>query len=168
MDYEKIGDTLIDQQAVLQKRYKIHFSKYQSTVKLLGYLSKMKNYEKEYIRVKDKLFIMRKEILVEFTNIITDDDKKYLLINPCLCKEFKQGINSFEQLKNYMIYNYRRKLYLTLDADNTINKIKEVLDEIVKQDNYFDIYNETIGSLLETNVSFMNLMKKKFSDYIYF
>jgi hypothetical protein len=169
MEFEKIGDTLIDQNFVLNKKYSMELHKYQNTIKFLGYLSKIKHYELEYCKVKTQLSIMRKHILTEYHSILTEDNKKYLFLNPCLCKEFRQGENSFDQLKNYMIYHYRRKLYIALDSDDNMEgKVKTILDEIVKQDNYFDIYTETIGSFLDTNEYFNNIMRKKFAEYIYF
>lgn len=168
MDFQKIGDTLIDIKVVNSKKTALEVLKYKDTVKLLGYLSKMKNYEREHDRVKNKLYSLRKQILREYDSSITQDDKKYLLINPILCKEYNQGVNSFQQLKNYMIYQYRRQLYLILETESFNSKLKSLLDSIIKQDTYFDIYNETIGSFMEQNEVFLKIIKKKYSEYIYF
>ncbi len=170
---ETIGDTLIDVEAVQRNQARIMNDSYESYVRavtLLGYFSQLQDYHHEYTRLLDRVSTHRKEFIDQYKQkLLSDSTKlKQVLIPPSTSVWFKQGVNKYKKVKNYSIYYYRRKLYITLEEPSiNISVLKKIIDTIISLDKYYDIYEETIGFFMQTSARFEEIMRHHFSDCIH-
>lgn len=172
--YDKIGDTLIDHQAVKANRTRFMeeaYDTYKNANILLGYFSQLRDYKIEYDKLSDKLVSYRKDLLSRYKDLLIDQHDtifKQILISPSNTDWYLQGIHKFVKVKNYSIYYYRRKLYLALEDESIdLKQLKKNIDMIDILDRYYDIYDETIIHLMRTSSRFETTMRKHFSEYIH-
>lgn len=172
--YDKIGDTLIDTDAVVASRTRFMreaYDTYKNANILLGYFSQLRDYKIEYDKLASKLVAYRKDLLVRYGDLLVDQHAhmfKELLISVTNTDWFLQGTHKFAKVKDYSVYYYRRKLYLTLEEETIdLKQLKKYIDMIDILDRYYDIYDETIVHLMRTSSRFETTMRKHFSDYIH-
>lgn len=168
-----IGDTLIDVEQVKQSKLRFFIEAYDSYKRansLLGYFSEIKDcrpeYERLYITVNDH----RRTILLRYKDVMVSERPfifKKILVLPTYTKWYNEGISKYKKVRNYSVYYYRRKLYIELEEDAELLRIKKILDAIIALDKYYDIYNETVEYMMNTSLKFDEIMRMHFSDCIY-
>ncbi len=164
-------DGLIDQPAVDASRHKFMESaieSYQQASVLLGYFSQLKDFDEELEKLNNKLTKHRTKILSSYIDILPQDYIKSLSVPSKQTKLFQKGIHKYHKVKNYILYDYRRKLYNELEYEDVrIDKIKMLVDTIVRLDKHYDIYEELIVDMQKKNKKFNNIMCKHMTEYIY-
>ena len=170
----EICDNLIDYNYIQQTRIQHLNDSYESYKRanmLLGYFSQLRDYAVEYECLTLKVFEQRKEVLVQYKDLLTDtynDIFKQLLISPTKTESYKQGINKYNKVKNYSTYYYRRKMYIQLENDTIdMGELTKILQTIITLDKYYDIYEETINFFMKTSDRFEQILKKHFPDFIH-
>lgn len=173
-DLNSIGDTLIDTEAVLRYKERTMHESYESysrAVALLGYFSQLHDYRSEYDRLMQKVILHRKEFIDKYKLVLINEHStklKQMLIPPTKTDWYNQGINKYNKVKNYSMYYYRRKLYITLEEPAVdVPALKHILDTIISLDKYYDIYEDTIGYFMQISSRFEELMRSQFSDRIH-
>lgn len=164
-------DKLIDKPAVDASRHKFMetaIDSYQQASTLLGFFSQLKDFNEELERLNDKLTKHRTKILSTYIDILPQEYIKSLSVPSKQTKLFQKGIHKYHKVKNYILYDYKRKLYKEFEYDNPrIDKIKILVDTIVRLDKYYDIYDELIVDLQKKSKQFDDIMHKHMSEYIY-
>lgn len=164
-------DHLIDKSVVNESRHKFMqtaVESYEQASILLGYFSKLKDFEEELARLDAKLTKHRINILSLYIDILPQDTIKSLSVPSKQTKLYQIGTRKYHKTKNYIVFDYRRKLYAELDYDiKRIDKIKLLVSAIVQLDKHYDIYDELIVALQKNSKPFQDIMCKHLSEYIY-
>lgn len=164
-------DTLLNNSKVNESRAKFmqdDINSYEQASVLLGYFSQLKDFEYELQILSDKLIRHRTRILSSYIDILPQEYIKSLSIPSNKTKLYQKGIHKYFKVKNYIIYDYKGKLYSELSRENkNIDRIKILVATIVRLDKHYDIYEELIGNLQKNNKAFSDIMKKYMSEYIY-
>ncbi len=174
-ELNNICDNLVDIRAVAKTRNDHMLESYESykkAVALLGYFSQLNDYNNEYDELSTKIFYHRKDLLVRYKDILTNEHSdifKQLLLAPKNTDSYRQGVNKYKKVKNYTTYYYRRKIYIALE-DETMNlkQMKKIIETIVILDKYYDIYEETVSYFMKTSDRFEKIMRNHFSEHIHF
>lgn len=167
----KIADTLIDinQVKIMRTRQMNHLIEiYGQSVRFLGYCSQISNYASNNETMISKLMLYRREILLRYKDLFRDVDAKILkslLVPPMKTKWYIQGIEQYKQMKEYCIMRYTNKIHQALKSGDEKN-ICKVIDSIIELDNYYDIYEKTIGVYINGDKMFADIMNKKYMSYI--
>ncbi len=164
-------DNLINKSVVRQSRNNFMLSailSYKQASILLGYFSKLKDFDLELERLNIKLTTHRTKILSLYIDILPANEIKSLTVPSKQTKMYQKGIHKYHKVRNYIMYSYRKKLYDELDYDTKcIEKIRMIVDTIVQLDKHYDIYEELIVELQKNNEPFKDIMQKHLSEYIY-
>jgi hypothetical protein len=164
-------DKLINYSEVAATRYKFmqeSMKSYEQAASLLGYFSQLNQFEEELKRLNDKLTIHRKKILSSYIDILSQANIKLLSIPSNKTKLYQIGVHKYYKVKNFILYDYKRKLYHELEQENKhIEKIRMIVDTVVRLDKHYDIYEELIGDMRKKNKTFSEIMRKHMSEYIY-
>lgn len=174
MNLNEIGDTLINPVVVHQTRIKqLHSSmeSYKKANVLLGYFSQLRDYAIEYESLTTKLMLHRKEILSRYKDILVTSHNniyKKLLIPPLNNDWYTHGIQKYKKVKSYSIFYYRQKISDAIQMNDTNDAtLRRIIDTIITLDRYYDIYDDTIGFYMDTNIKFDQIMKQTFPDRIH-
>lgn len=164
-------DTLLNTSKVSESRTKFmqdDINSYEQASVLLGYFSQLKDFDHELQVLSDKLIRHRTRILASYIDILPQECIKSLSIPSDKTKLYQKGIHKYFKVKNYILYDYKGKLYSELSHENkNIDRIKMLVATIVRLDKHYDIYEELIGMLQKNNKVFSDIMKKHMSEYIY-
>lgn len=173
--FDQIGDTLINLEHVRSSRVEFlqqMFKAYKRASVLLGYLSRLRDYESEYQNLSTKVSAYRKDLLVRYKDLLMDDYEtifKQLLVAPNNTEWFNQGVHKYNKVKSYSTYYYRRNLYIVLEEDELdLDRLKKIIEKIVLLDRYYEIYEETILYFMQTSSRFESIMRKHFPQDIHF
>jgi len=150
MDFDELGDTLINYEAVEQARVKyLHESMntYKQAILLLGYFSQLREYGTEFEDLKTKIMQYRKEILQQYKDILEQhqDIYKSLLIPPIMSRWFIDGIKKFKHIKKYSIHYYKARINALMPEASDSKNMGELINTIIGLDRYYDIYDDTFG-----------------------
>lgn len=164
-------DTLLNNSKVNESRVKFmqnDINSYEQATILLGYFSQLKDFEEELRVLNEKLMNHRTRILSSYIDILSQEHIKSLSIPSKKTKLYQKGIHKYFKVKNFILYDYKGKLYSALeDEHKNIDRIKMLVSTIVRLDKHYDIYEELIGTLQKNNKVFSDIMKKYMSEYIY-
>ncbi len=170
----QIADTLIDQeyiknaQAIRIEWMKDDVLMYKRMVIILGYCSRIHNYMQNRETSIAKILLCRREILHRYRDIYRFMDKKtFMAITkpPMTTQWYYDGKEQYNKTVKICIEYYKRKIHKALLLGDE-KKICKIIDRIIKWDNYYDIYEKTIGLYISQNKMFANIMNKKYMSYI--
>jgi len=159
MDPIKIGDTLVDHNAVRKMRIEhMHSSMdtYDKANILLGYFSQLHEYSAEFESLTGKIMIYRGELLQTYKEVLHDhqDIYKILLMPPMMTKSYADGVKKFKSIKKYSIYFYKKRVGKLLNAPLDNTTMGELINTILGLDRYYEIYDETLGAALKNKPQF--------------
>ncbi len=164
-------DNLLNNSKVIESRSKFmqdDINSYEQASILLGYFSQLKDFDHELQLLSEKLMKHRTKILSSYIDILPQECIKSLSIPSNKTKLYQKGIHKYFKVKNYILFDYKGKLYSELENDNkNLDKIKMLVATIVRLDKHYDIYEELIGTLQKNNKAFNDIMKRHMSEYIY-
>lgn len=172
---DQVCDNLIDQDHVNQYHTELMlsvFESYKRATSLLGYFSRLPNYQAEYEILKNKVLAQRRDILDNHKNILitaNEDIFKLLLIIPMRTIWYQQGAHKYDKVKNYSLYYYRRKIYIELENETIdLERMGKLIKTIDDLDRYYHIHEEVVGFFMRTSNRFDQMIRTHFSEYIHF